>query len=133
MSKFIISSAGIGIMRNHYKWPQKKKNDEVAPEAPREESYEDRENHLEDEQQTEGKVNGKQQNTRPSRTLNVNTIQHKDKHKNSKIFYFQHYPTNLCSTFLSEKTCHLINVKFRFDISFQYYLPDLIIWTKFFT
>lgn len=34
----------------------KKKNDEVAPEAPREESYEDRENHLEDEQQTEGKA-----------------------------------------------------------------------------
>lgn len=34
----------------------KKENDEVAPEAPREESYEDRENHLEDEQQTEGKV-----------------------------------------------------------------------------
>lgn len=33
----------------------KKENDEVAPEAPREESYEDRENHLEDEQQTEGK------------------------------------------------------------------------------
>ena len=35
---------------------QTKKNDEVAPEAPREESYEDRENHLEDEQQTEGKA-----------------------------------------------------------------------------
>lgn len=34
----------------------KKENDEVAPEAPREESYEDRENHLEDEQQTEGKA-----------------------------------------------------------------------------
>ena len=35
---------------------QTKENDEVAPEAPREESYEDRENHLEDEQQTEGKA-----------------------------------------------------------------------------
>ncbi|WP_394856833.1 cell division protein FtsA [Staphylococcus epidermidis] len=34
----------------------KKENDEVAPEAPREEYYEDRENHLEDEQQTEGKA-----------------------------------------------------------------------------
>ena len=34
----------------------KKENDEVAPEAPREESYEDRENHLEDEQQIEGKA-----------------------------------------------------------------------------
>ncbi|WP_265365426.1 cell division protein FtsA [Staphylococcus epidermidis] len=34
----------------------KKENDEVAPEAPREESYEDRENHLEDEQQTEDKA-----------------------------------------------------------------------------
>lgn len=34
----------------------KKENDEVAPEAPREESYEDRENHLEDEQQTDGKA-----------------------------------------------------------------------------
>ncbi|ECR3422649.1 cell division protein FtsA [Staphylococcus epidermidis] len=34
----------------------KKENDEVASEAPREESYEDRENHLEDEQQTEGKA-----------------------------------------------------------------------------
>ncbi|MCF7581139.1 cell division protein FtsA [Staphylococcus epidermidis] len=34
----------------------KKENDEVAPEAPREESYEDRENHLEDEQQTKGKA-----------------------------------------------------------------------------
>lgn len=34
----------------------KKENDEVATEAPREESYEDRENHLEDEQQTEGKA-----------------------------------------------------------------------------
>ncbi|MGK8993746.1 cell division protein FtsA [Staphylococcus epidermidis] len=34
----------------------KKENDEVAPEASREESYEDRENHLEDEQQTEGKA-----------------------------------------------------------------------------
>lgn len=34
----------------------KKENDEVEPEAPREESYEDRENHLEDEQQTEGKA-----------------------------------------------------------------------------
>ncbi|WP_391038904.1 cell division protein FtsA [Staphylococcus epidermidis] len=34
----------------------KKENDEVAPEAPRQESYEDRENHLEDEQQTEGKA-----------------------------------------------------------------------------
>ncbi|MCG2492811.1 cell division protein FtsA [Staphylococcus epidermidis] len=34
----------------------KKENDEVAPEAPREESYEDRENHQEDEQQTEGKA-----------------------------------------------------------------------------
>ncbi|WP_368880480.1 cell division protein FtsA [Staphylococcus epidermidis] len=34
----------------------KKENDEVAPEAPRDESYEDRENHLEDEQQTEGKA-----------------------------------------------------------------------------
>lgn len=34
----------------------KKENDEVAPEAPREESYEDRENHLEDEQQTESKA-----------------------------------------------------------------------------
>lgn len=34
----------------------KKENDEVAPEGPREESYEDRENHLEDEQQTEGKA-----------------------------------------------------------------------------
>lgn len=34
----------------------KKENDEVAPEAPHEESYEDRENHLEDEQQTEGKA-----------------------------------------------------------------------------
>ena len=34
----------------------KKENDEVAPEAPREESYEDRENHLENEQQTEGKA-----------------------------------------------------------------------------
>lgn len=34
----------------------KKENDEVAPEAPREESYEDRKNHLEDEQQTEGKA-----------------------------------------------------------------------------
>ena len=34
----------------------KKENDEVAPEAPREEAYEDRENHLEDEQQTEGKA-----------------------------------------------------------------------------
>ncbi|WP_368867675.1 cell division protein FtsA [Staphylococcus epidermidis] len=34
----------------------KKENDEVAPEAPREESYEDRENQLEDEQQTEGKA-----------------------------------------------------------------------------
>ncbi|MCG2074593.1 cell division protein FtsA [Staphylococcus epidermidis] len=34
----------------------KKENNEVAPEAPREESYEDRENHLEDEQQTEGKA-----------------------------------------------------------------------------
>ena len=32
------------------------KENEVAPEAPREESYEDRENHLEDEQQTEGKA-----------------------------------------------------------------------------
>ena len=38
---------------------QTKKNDEVAPEAPREESYEDRENHLEDEQQTEGKAKKK--------------------------------------------------------------------------
>ena len=37
----------------------KKENDEVAPEAPREESYEDRENHLEDEQQTEGKAKEK--------------------------------------------------------------------------
>ncbi|MCG1167893.1 cell division protein FtsA [Staphylococcus epidermidis] len=34
----------------------KKENDEVALEAPREKSYEDRENHLEDEQQTEGKA-----------------------------------------------------------------------------
>lgn len=34
----------------------KKENDEVALEAPREEYYEDRENHLEDEQQTEGKA-----------------------------------------------------------------------------
>ena len=34
----------------------KKENYEVAPEAPREEYYEDRENHLEDEQQTEGKA-----------------------------------------------------------------------------
>ena len=34
----------------------KKENDEVAPEAPREEYYEDRENHLEDEQQTGGKA-----------------------------------------------------------------------------
>ena len=34
----------------------KKENDEVAPEAPREEYYEDRENHLEDEQQTECKA-----------------------------------------------------------------------------
>ncbi|MBM0754773.1 cell division protein FtsA [Staphylococcus epidermidis] len=34
----------------------KKENDEVAPEASREEYYEDRENHLEDEQQTEGKA-----------------------------------------------------------------------------
>ena len=34
----------------------KKENDEVAPEAPREEYYEDCENHLEDEQQTEGKA-----------------------------------------------------------------------------
>ncbi|MCO6279222.1 cell division protein FtsA [Staphylococcus epidermidis] len=34
----------------------KKENDEVAPEAPRDEYYEDRENHLEDEQQTEGKA-----------------------------------------------------------------------------
>lgn len=34
----------------------KKENNEVAPEAPREEYYEDRENHLEDEQQTEGKA-----------------------------------------------------------------------------
>ena len=39
----------------------KKENDEVAPEAPREESYEDRENHLEDEQQTEGKAKAKEE------------------------------------------------------------------------
>ena len=39
-----------------FKRKSNKKNDEVAPEAPREESYEDRENHLEDEQQTEGKA-----------------------------------------------------------------------------
>jgi len=65
----------------------------------------------------ETKVKAKEQNTRPSRTLNVNTISTRDKHKNSKTFAFQHNPTSLC--FLPEKTCHPVDVKLRFYISFQ--------------
>jgi len=47
--------------------------------------------------QEETKVNKTEQNKRPSRTLNANTISTKDKHKNSNIFAFQHNPTSYVS------------------------------------
>jgi len=67
--------------------------------------------------QEETKVNAKEQNTRPSRTLNVNIIITKTNTKIQRFLPFNITPQVYVSC--QKKTCHLVDVKLRFYISFQ--------------